>query len=214
MKLYKVGDKITKDEYDKLQEYEKDKRLTFSNYQLKDGDKVYIDSGSNLSRNKFKKNYPTNKITYIPEEADVFIASNSIFSYVWTSMFSGPSWTTLKGPVTVEYRHLLLINKIVTRNYILRSKKPLISDSDMIYKGEIPRIMTDNEYDTIAKMMGAGDTEMMNLGVEMLLGFDHVINEKNYVLLLALAGNRWRMKKSRLFRSILKTLKTKYVNLM
>ena len=61
--------------------------------------------------------------------------------------------------------------------------------------------------------MNSGEKEMMNLGLEMLLGFDHSMNEERYVLILAQTKNSYMLKKSRTFKAIKKTLSLKYVNL-
>ena len=217
MRVFKEGETVTKVEVDQMVlNIHKPK---FVKYTLKDNEKVYIIPKSTMPRLKFKKNFPNNKIVHDPIQADVFIATDDLGYFGNTShiLFNGNyqhgnGWGYDKDVILVE-RTVDILNKISAIHYISDGKKPLIRDTDILYKGEIPRIMTDEEYNSIAKMLSSGEKEMMNLGMEMLLGFDHTINEKNYVLLFAQINGTYWIKKSRIFKSILKTLKVKYVNL-
>lgn len=210
MKKFKVGDKITPTQYRVLHVKRIDKG--FVKHSLMPGETVYIDKLCNIPRKKFKSSYPNNPIVYNPEKADVFIATDSIFEMSRTSAFRGRYYSS-DDEVTVEKHHLPSINRACYKEYIYNSSKPLVRDTDFFYKGELPREMTRAEYLTIAKMLSADDKEILRLGVNMLLGFDFALNEEYYVLALAQTKRVYNLPGTRMFKSIRKKLREKYVNL-
>lgn len=209
MRTFKVGDKISLKLYREMS-LSKDKK--FTKHTLIPGEKVFIDKLCNIPRKKFKSTFPDNPIVYNPEKADVFIASDSIFSYIRTPAFNGRYYNS-EDEITIEKYHLPSMIRAAYREYILGTTKPMIKDTDIFYKGELPREMTRAEYLTIAKMLSADDKEMLELGINMLLGFDHSLNEEYYVLALAQVKRRWNLPGTRVLKSIKKKLKEKYVNL-
>lgn len=210
MRKFKIGDKITLTQYRDLHANRGTKQ--FVKHTLMNGEKVYIDKLCNIPRKKFKISYPDNPIVYNPEQADVFIATDSIFDYGRTTAFNGRYYSSV-DEVTVERHHLVSLNRAAYKEYIYGSTKPLVKDTDFFYKGELPREMTRQEYLTIAKMLTADDKEMLQLGINMLLGFDVSMNEEYYVLALAQVNRRYNLPGTRIFKSIKKRLKKKYVNL-
>lgn len=211
MEKFKVGDKVTLEEIRQLLKGDDRK---FVKRTLQKNEKVFIHPSSKIPRRKFKENYPDNPIVYTIDKADILIGT--MYNYIdYHSIFlTGiPHSWSYDSERILDSKTIEKANKVVELHNFNKSDKPLIEDTDILYKGAIPRTMNDNEYETIAKMLGSTDKEMLNLGMEMLLGFDSITNEKNYVLLLAQVRNCYLIKKSRIFNSIKKTLKTKYVNL-
>ncbi len=208
---YKVGDVFTKKEWDGMTD---SKGKKFVKYTLKDGDKVFIDHASSMPRTKFKKNYPNNKIVYKPEEADVFIGTDDIWHGrgYWMFYQRTPTWTQV-NQITLEKNTTLKVNNQAKRKAIFNSEKPLIKDTDILYNGELPREISEAEYKRVVQMITSTDPEMVNLGMDILLRFDHTINEEKYVLALAQIRAPYCIKKSRTYKSIVRILKTKYVNL-
>jgi len=209
---YKIGDKIKKIDYDKIHS-DIHNNIKFLQRKLNDGEKVYIDSFSDIPRTKFKKSFPNNKIVYNVAEADVMLLPQKV-RYISTpyNLFGG-NWHSREIGEIDTITKLKHINEVIKCHEAVMSGKPIIKDTDILYKGEIPRKMDNSEYDRIAGMLTSPDKEMLNLGMEILLGFDSQINEKEYVLLLAQIKSPYLIKKSRTYKSIVKTLKQKYVNL-
>lgn len=210
MRKFKVGDKITLTQYREL--LAKRGAKSFVKHSLMPGESVYIDKLCNIPRKKFKQSYPNNPIVYDPEKADVLIANDSILDYGRTTVFNGRYYSS-KDEMTVEKHHLVSLNRACYKEYIYNSTKPLVKDTDFFYKGELPREMTRVEYLAIAKMLTADDKEILQLGINMLLGFDVELNEEYYVLALAQVNRRYNLPGTRIFKSIRKRLKEKYVNL-
>ena len=207
---YKVGDKITQVKYNTLNS--EVSKIKFTKHTLR-MEKKFYSSKSEMPRLKFKKNYPNNKIVYDIDEADIFIlAENNIYNYISFSNWNMGSYHQLTEKV-IDAHDINTVNNLFLVSKINHIGKPIIRDSEILYKGEIPREMSTGEYLSISRMMSSGEKEMMNLGLEMLLGFDHSMNEERYVLILAQTKNSYMLKKSRTFKAIKKTLSLKYVNL-
>ena len=220
MKKYKRGDIVTYKEIselnDSLTNINVKKDIKFIKRPLEKKEKVFIDYRSGLPRTKFKTDFPDNPIVYDINKADVIISCDSyIYGTYVNNLFRDPSkcWRKqLESIVLNKQSTIDSINKLFILKEIVSSDKPKILDTDLYYKGEIPRLMSDEEYKTIAKLV-RGDKEMLNLGMTMLLGFDHTINEEKYVLLLTQVKYPYWITKSRTFKSIIKILKQKYTNL-
>lgn len=222
MKKYKIGDIITYKEgtdlNNELTSINIDKGMKFVKRSLEKDEKVFIDHRSDLPRTKFKKDFPDNPIVYDIDKADVIISCNSyIYGYgtYIDNIFrdNKKSWGHHVDEITIKKQGTAdIFNKLISLKEIVSSDKPKILDTDLYYKGEIPRLMSDEEYKTIARLV-RGDKEMLNLGMTMLLGFDHTINEEKYVLLLTQVRTPYYITKSRTYKSIIKILKQKYTNL-
>ncbi len=220
MKKYKIGDiiifKEINDLNNELASINLSEEMKFVKRSLQKEEKVFIDHRSDLPRTKFKQDFPDNTIVYDINKADVIISCNSyIYGTYVGNIFrdSTKPWGSYLEEVTIKKQSIAdILNKLLALKEIIKSDKPKILDTDLYYKGEIPRLMSDEEYKTIARLV-RGDKEMLNLGMTMLLGFDHIINEEKYVLLLTQVRTPYYITKSRTFKSIMKILKQKYTNL-
>lgn len=209
--MYKIGDVA---ELGDVQNAEKTfysigcKQVTM----LDKGKKVYLFPSCNVR----KKHLGDLDLVGDPDEAEICIVP-SMFPYLrnrsW-SLFRDPSNRhNMLTSIVVTRSNIESLNKIVTVADILRKGTSCIKEDLIDTRHGIGNVMSDEEYEKLSGYMKSKDSEMLNLGLKLIFGFDMTINEHKVVLLFAQIQHLYLVKRIKPYILIKQFLRKKYPGL-
>lgn len=205
MKNYKLGDTITKKEYQDLIA-ELDARWE-NKGKIEPGKTVYFDKNIQISRKEFKKQYPDNPIVYDLSKANYYVADHK--PHVWISFHNSPSVKLDDAGWRAESR-ITQLNKIVD---FINSNAIRINSKAIKFKSENEEIPQET-IQKIQQMLQSPDKETLDLGIKILFQYNHVKCLDTFYVLLARANSMtwWRRTKSRVTEQKIKFIKEQFSN--
>lgn len=208
---YKENDVLLKTDYDNLLNEISTKWEEKAT--LKPGEPVYFDKNVQISRNEFKKQFPTNKVVKDASKAKYYISNNK--PYIWVSFYQNGGNHTQKAldKNLNGYRnnHLDIIRNLNEAIDFVNGETKVVNPASITFKtehGELP----DDMMERLTTMLKSSDIETFNLGWKLLFEYDHVTSKDKFLLIIAQANSRtfWRRTKGRVIEQKFKQFKTFY----
>jgi len=202
---------VTKDEYEVFTS--KSKSYT-TERELMKGDKVYFMSNVLFPKKKFKESFPENKIVHDIDKADVIIIDKmSLDEFLKRKIqFGNYRIDPTSNVYTIDYSnlgHILSqpyyekeVERTVEIDKIL--DKRLIDITDINLSSD--NVITEESYKSIGQMLGASDPEIIQMGMNILTGYDYDKCKSHIRLLIALYWENWIRSPKRKTNIELKTI--------
>lgn len=215
--MYKIGDVITKQIYDREENiWEKSKKNSENNKNIHGN--VFFTPSSKVSRREFKKSYPNCKIVRDLSKADTVIVPNYLifpwmpfpvsgFKLVEIKMEKHP-WNNREytSSDSIRSREFIFVTSLKEKNIVFDKNVELFVENDE----EIP----DEMCERITQLL-SGDKESIDLGLSILFQYNHLKNTDKFLLILVKAKAKawYSRKKSRVTENKLIQIKKNYPNL-
>lgn len=211
---YKENDVLLKSDYDNLLNEVSTKWEEKAT--LKPGEPVYFDKNVQISRNEFKKQFPTNKVVKDASKARYYVSNSK--PNVWVSFYSlthsgQANGITLDSSMNANYRndHLDIIRELNEAIDFVNGEAKVVNPASITFKteyGELPDDMTER----LTTMLKSSDAETFNLGWKLLFEYDHIVSKDKFLLIIAKANSRtfWSRTKGRVIEQKFKQFKTFY----
>lgn len=208
---YKENDVLLKTDYDSLLNEISTKWKEKTT--IKPGDSVYFDKNVQISRNEFKKQFPTNKIVKDVSKAKCYIGDNQLNPYVnfWRSNNNHNQLVLDSNLNNYRESFLKTIENLNEAIDFVNGEAKVVNPASIVFKtehGELP----DDMMERLTTMLKSFDIETFNLGWKLLFEYDHVVSKDKFLLIIAQANSRafWRRKKGRVIEQKFKQFKTFY----
>jgi hypothetical protein len=208
---YKENDVLLKTDYDNLLDEISTKWEEKAT--LKPGEPVYFDKNVQISRNEFKKQFPTNKVVKNANKARYYIGNSK--PYFWVSFYqngSNQSRIILNNNLN-GYRdnYLDIIRELNEAIDFVNGEAKVVNPASITFKtehGELP----DDMMERLTTMLKSSDIDTFNLGWKLLFEYDHIVSKDKFLLIIAQANSRtfWSRTKGRVIEQKFKQFKTFY----
>ena len=208
---YKENDVLLKTDYDNLLNEISTKWEEKTT--LKPGETVYFDKNVQISRNEFKKQFPTNKIVKDASKARYYVGNNR--PTFWVSFYqNGNNHNQIilnKSLSGYRNNHLDIIRELNEAIDFVNGEAKVVNPASITFKteyGELP----DDMMERLTTMLKSSDAETFNLGWKLLFEYDHIVSKDKFLLIIAKANSRtfWSRTKGRVIEQKFKQFKTFY----
>lgn len=202
---YKIGDTITLQEYTDIA---KELRLKWKLGELEPGQPTYFEPSVNLSRRKFKEEYPDTPIVRDLSKAHNYIVKDSPDPHIYFGQ--NTSYTFHSGKYWIQ-NYLNDLNKAI--DFINLEDKNLVFYENIKFKAAELELNEDMMA-KLQSMLQSRDQESFNMGWRILFNHNHEKDHEKFILLIGRADqfSYYKRKKSREIEPKLNYLKQIYKN--
>jgi hypothetical protein len=205
---YKLTDTLLKTDYDDI--VDKIGKIIKSTV-IEEGKTVFFDKNVQISRNEFKKQYPTNKIVHSLSKADYYITNNLPYPnyYFGYGAQSANSVSLNKG-----WKHDNKLKELNEAIDLVNNIGTKYVDSSTIKFKSANSDLPEEMVNKITQMLKSKDQETFQLGWTILFEYDHELCRDKFLVIISKADGTsyYRRKRTRVIEQKLKTLKSFYPN--
>lgn len=192
---------IVEDDYEEFKKrYEGKKCLG----KMTEGKKVMFDKSVTFPKKKFKDAFPTNKLVYKVDEADIMIVDtdnikrSGIYKVWFQSYYEDPVLpdhylSSTASPATPSARFCIYdvenLEKGINRIYEILPKE-WMDVRDLALPSE--NVIDEENYRRLDKMLSASDGEMVHMAMNMLTAYDYMKDRTRIVMLLTKNWANWQ----------------------